>query len=816
MNKTQRTAQFMISLWLVMTVVPISFGNFEGAAAKFFGVGIWVGVIVGIVAIVEKIVLVSKNKSHAAARKSTSAKNKESASIDVKPTELREDEVDAVKDKFLFDQNIKSLKAELETTSARFCEESTLKPLGNLTYQEASRYFTEFSELLESGCGRREKESRLPTSFERMKEALKVECLNWCNLGGDFDENCELIGRGFIMLSRFLPDELAEKTYKLPDLSNVDARRAYNVASRAANEFSERRMKELNAEWNEFRKKYRTEQIPKSPPLSKASQPQPPALTVVSESETKRATLDPVSSIPTTTFEWNPGIPWMPVCIFGAGIALPIIALMVGTHSPEQTSSRNNSFAEQFAEQIEDGGPPPGFSSENFEKLKNAAKARLEQVPGVKEHQRRLEVLFAGWLSDHEGQPLPDQKVMSGWFQEMQADIRRKLLSSPEFQSLVDRMNHIKKPNEAELAAFESELERLTQQWALSRLDAYEMLNEFDRKYQIWLRGQGATLRSMDQRTESAEGRIRNPSSNKVTPASSSSTDPFTDSQSSSNRLGSKATIPGSNLTVVQTEKFIEDFLSKSIYQYQGYRIELDKIGWDRILDPQRLATDTSLEKSKIAIRRAKESVDTYTKQMNVLIDQIRKEIDYLKLNAVEKAKVKNAFEQGVQAPKQRRDQIWQLERQIVWKHGEIIDLLQRENGNWDVRNGQIFFTSKDKANTYNNYLGSIRSLAAQKEQVRKHGAKSVQANVHRSRSAFDCSSDLAYSRSYDAMLAELSPLEQEKLRVAVLNLFFKAAEEADPFSSDKEDLAIQRFNQWVDGKNAAEVIEMAGKMRDR
>jgi hypothetical protein len=48
------------------------------------------------------------------------------------------------------------------------------------------------------------------------------------------------------------------------------------------------------------------------------------------------------------------------------------------------------------------------------------------------------------------------------------------------------------------------------------------------------------------------------------------------------------------------------------------------------------------------------------------------------------------------------------------------------------------------------------------------------------------------------------------------LKLLFKAAEEADPSSSDKEDLAIQRFNQWVDGKNAAEVIEMAGKMRAR
>jgi hypothetical protein len=720
-----------------MTVVPISFGNFEGAAAKFFGVGIWVGVIVGIVAIVEKIVLVSKNKSHAAARKSTSAKNKESASIDVKPTELREDKVDVVKDKFLFDQNIKSLKAELETTSARFCEESTLKPLGNLTYQEASRYFTEFSELLESGCGRREKESRLPTSFERMKEALKVECLNWCNLGGDFDENCELIGTGFIMLSRFLPDELAEKTYKLPDLSNVDARRAYNVASRAANEFIERRTKELNAEWNEFRKKYRTEQIPKSPTLSNASQPQPPALTVVSESETKGTTLDPVSSMPTTTFEWNPGIPWMPVCILGAGIALPIIALMVGTHSPEQTSSRNNSFAEQFAEQIEDGGPPPGFSPENFEKLKNAAKARLEQVPGVKEHQRRLEVLFAGWLSDHEGQPLPDQKVMSGWFQEMQADIRRKLLSSPEFQSLVDRMNHIKKPNEAELAAFESELERLTQQWALSRLDAYEMLNEFDRKYQIWLRGQGATLRSMAQRTESV---VEQESRNDIKIAVTSdfleifkkvAAERDAERQLPPNEFGTdgldrrtgNATASSSGRSG-QIDKFLRESINQMVALRSQYQAELYNIGWNRLLDPDRIALDTRLVKSKATILQAKEIVDKYEKQVNALLDNMRNDINRLNLSANEKAEARKAFETGTQESSETRSQIWQLERAIAWKCGAMIDYLYWDYGNWSVSDGQIIFSNNEKAAAYNRYLEAIEKLVSQQEQLRRYGAQ--------------------------------------------------------------------------------------------
>jgi len=170
MTKTKRTAQFLVSLWLVMTVVPLLFGNFEGAATKFVGVGAWVGIIVGVVAIIEKIVLISKNRSDAASRNASSTTNDASASHKVQPTELKKAVVDIVTEKHFREQEIKSAEAEIETATARFGKQSSsLRPLGNLTYQEASRYFTEYCELMERGCGMREKESSLPTSLDRMK-----------------------------------------------------------------------------------------------------------------------------------------------------------------------------------------------------------------------------------------------------------------------------------------------------------------------------------------------------------------------------------------------------------------------------------------------------------------------------------------------------------------------------------------------------------------------------------------------------------------------------------------------------------------------
>lgn len=84
----------------------------------------------------------------------------------------------------------------------------------------------------------------------------------------------------------------------------------------------------------------------------------------------------------------------------------------------------------------------------------------------------------------------------------------------------------------------------------------------------------------------------------------------------------------------------------------------------------------------------------------------------------------------------------------------------------------------------------------------------------HSKGTTFDCSTDETYSRSYESMLKELSPLEQEKFKVAVVKLLMRAAGDVDPSSPDYKDVSIQRMNQLIDGKNAAEVIEMAGDTR--
>lgn len=139
------------------------------------------------------------------------------------------------------------------------------RPLGNLTYDEASLYFDKYCELMGTSVGMREKESRLPTSVERMKEALMVECLNWCNHGKDFDESSDFMLTGCLYLNHFLPDELAERASAKRRKAAIDALGSGDTdtfkdvteAGQIASELQERRMNQFIAEWGDFVRKYR-------------------------------------------------------------------------------------------------------------------------------------------------------------------------------------------------------------------------------------------------------------------------------------------------------------------------------------------------------------------------------------------------------------------------------------------------------------------------------------------------------------------------------------------------------------------------------
>ena len=185
-------------------------------------------------------------------------------------------------------------------------------------------------------------------------------------------------------------------------------------------------------------------------------------------------------------------VTWAAIIVASGTVLLLLWALVfrsgsapqpVSQEADEQTSWKDYPLAEL----IEAGEPPIGVSPERFEQIKSEAKEVIEKRPGMEEHQRKFEQLILDWVDDHQGQPLPEQEVMSGWIQEMRADKRKEFVATPEIQSCLARMKQLESPECPEFAALQHEFERLTLQWTLRQMDADKLLADFDRKYQQWL-----------------------------------------------------------------------------------------------------------------------------------------------------------------------------------------------------------------------------------------------------------------------------------------------------------------------------------------
>lgn len=62
-------------------------------------------------------------------------------------------------------------------------------------------------------------------------------------------------------------------------------------------------------------------------------------------------------------------------------------------------------------------------------------------------------------------------------------------------------------------------------------------------------------------------------------------------------------------------ERFVKEFIDRFVAQRNDYLLELEAIGWNSILDAQRVKNDTTLSESKVMIARAKAIIDKYEKK---------------------------------------------------------------------------------------------------------------------------------------------------------------------------------------------------------
>lgn len=175
-----------------------------------------------------------------------------------------------------------------------------------------------------------------------------------------------------------------------------------------------------------------------------------------------------------------------------------------------------------------------------------------------------------------------------------------------------------------------------------------------------------------------------------------------------------------------EMEHFMKIFMNKMASQRNDYMLELDAIGWEKILDPERVKQDRTLIESKLMIQKAKEIVGKYRAKTYVLLDNARKDISNLDIDESSKREMLNGFEKGMAKSRPQIDTMWDLETKTISEFENIVALLAARKGAWVVQDGQILFANESDLSSFNSYIAVIQDYVLKQQAIQKQSIEAM------------------------------------------------------------------------------------------
>lgn len=189
-------------------------------------------------------------------------------------------------------------------------------------------------------------------------------------------------------------------------------------------------------------------------------------------------------------------------------------------------------------------------------------------------------------------------------------------------------------------------------------------------------------------------------------------------------------TTPTSKGEFGEIERYIKTLMNQTASLRNDYLLEIKAIGWEKILDTDRLKNDSTLIESKMIIQKAKDIVDRYKTRNYDLLENTRKDISNLEIGESSKQEMIRGFDESLVKRRAQIDTLWDLEAKTVTEFGNIITLLSAKKEAWVIQNNQILFASDDDLNTFNSYIASIQDLTSKEEAIQKQSIQNTNSSL--------------------------------------------------------------------------------------
>lgn len=178
-----------------------------------------------------------------------------------------------------------------------------------------------------------------------------------------------------------------------------------------------------------------------------------------------------------------------------------------------------------------------------------------------------------------------------------------------------------------------------------------------------------------------------------------------------------------------ELERFMKEFISQIASQRNDYYLELEAIGWDSILDANRINNDKTFIESKYTIKKAKNIVKKYTQKTNNLLSITNENIRSLNISESSKRAMQTGFARGMEISKKNIDLLWALENEIISESENIINLLSTNKEGWVIEGEQILFYNDGDLDKFNTYIASIHNILKKQEEMQRQSIQRVNSN---------------------------------------------------------------------------------------
>jgi hypothetical protein len=176
------------------------------------------------------------------------------------------------------------------------------------------------------------------------------------------------------------------------------------------------------------------------------------------------------------------------------------------------------------------------------------------------------------------------------------------------------------------------------------------------------------------------------------------------------------ADVPRARGEFGEIERFYKTRLSQMASLAKDCERELAAIGWETILDPERLGRDSTLIMSNVIVDKAESIVAKYQTRTDVLCENSKQAVSEILVSEWAKQHMVNDIGRVLEEVRAGLDEKWSWEDQIIAIVKQVVKWLSSNRDAWGVENGVLVFANESDLSRYNSYMIKLDKVTSQQD----------------------------------------------------------------------------------------------------